>query len=248
MHVLVMHQYFRCCMPLPVRAINRRYIGTLRGVKSMLDYLNNVGQCVNTAIYGPTADEVIKSEYVKGKTCLITGANCGIGLEMTRCLTAHDCTVLMACRNTYAASVVAKSICGNNHRLRFYEINLASLRSVKRCSDDILKDFKKIDIVLLNAGTFGLPWTLTEDNLETTFQVNYLSQYYLLTNIEKILAPNARIVFVSSESHRKVPKHASEPTKNRRSTQSYNAQQTASTYCNRQSLQREISNGASVTN
>ncbi|XP_041968105.1 WW domain-containing oxidoreductase-like isoform X2 [Aricia agestis] len=61
-----------------------------------------------------------------------------------------------------------------------------------------------IDIVILNAATFGLPWTLTENGLETTFQVNFLSQYYLLLSIEKILSPNARVVFTSSESHRNV--------------------------------------------
>lgn len=56
--------------------------------------------------------------------------------------------------------------------------------------------------MILNAAVFGLPWTLTEDLLETTFQVNYLSQLYLLSEIEKVLAPDARVVFVSSESHR----------------------------------------------
>lgn len=59
-------------------------------------------------------------------------------------------------------------------------------------------------MVILNAAVFGLPWTLTEDSLETTFQVNYLSHAYLLMNIEKILALDARVVFVSSDSHRLV--------------------------------------------
>lgn len=57
-------------------------------------------------------------------------------------------------------------------------------------------------MVILNAGVFGIPWSLTEDGIETTFQVNYLGHVYMLMNIEKILAPNARVVFLSSESHR----------------------------------------------
>ncbi|XP_072936759.1 WW domain-containing oxidoreductase-like [Epargyreus clarus] len=155
-------------------------------------------------IHGPTADEVAKDIDLENKTCLITGANSGIGLEVTRCLNARDCKVLMACRNTYAASVVAKNVCEKNDLLHFYEVNLASLASVKNCCDNILKDHKKIDLVILNAATFGLPWSLTEDGLETTFQVNYLSQYYLLMNIENHLAPDARIVFTSTESHRNI--------------------------------------------
>lgn len=58
--------------------------------------------------------------------------------------------------------------------------------------------------MILNAAVFGLPWTLTVDMLETSFQVNYLSQIYLLMNIEQILALDARVVFMSSESHRSV--------------------------------------------
>ncbi|XP_075992415.1 WW domain-containing oxidoreductase-like isoform X2 [Anticarsia gemmatalis] len=141
---------------------------------------------------------------LSNKTCLITGANSGIGLEMTRCLNSRDCTVLMACRNTYAGDVVARNVCENIDRIKLYKINLASLASVKKCSDQILRDIPKLDMVILNAGVFGLPWTLTQDSLETTFQVNYMSHYFLLMNIEKILAPDARVVFVSSESHRHV--------------------------------------------
>ncbi|KAL0894864.1 hypothetical protein ABMA27_013378 [Loxostege sticticalis] len=122
---------------------------------------------------------------------------------MTRCMNARDCSVLMACRNPYAANFV-KNTCAKPDLLHFYETNLASLKSVKKTSDEILNRNQKIDIVILNAAVFGLPWTLTDDGLETSFQVNYLSQYYLLMNIEKVLSPNARVVFVSSESHRNI--------------------------------------------
>ncbi|CAH4005404.1 unnamed protein product [Pieris brassicae] len=155
-------------------------------------------------ILGPTAEEVIKDVDLSNKTCLITGANSGIGLEITRCLNAHDCKLLMACRNSYEASVVAKNVCEKKENIKLYELNLASLASVKKCSDMILKNEKKLDIVILNAATFGLPWTLTEDGLETTFQVNYLAQFFLIMTLEGILAPDARVVFTGSESHRNI--------------------------------------------
>lgn len=94
-------------------------------------------------LYVATVFQITKDLDLSDKTCLITGANSGIGLEMTRCLSARECTVLMACRNPYAAGAAAgistQTICQNNNRLRLYEMNLASLRSVKKCSDKILQ-------------------------------------------------------------------------------------------------------------
>ncbi|KAF9809516.1 hypothetical protein SFRURICE_020813 [Spodoptera frugiperda] len=201
----MLRSYFRR-VPILINRVGKHFVNTTAKKTPSLDnYLAALGKGLDFfGFHGPTADEVIKDIDLSNKTCLITGANSGIGLEMTKSLSSRDCTVLMACRNPYAANMVAKNVCGNSQRLKLYEVNLASLRSVKKCSDEILKDQPKIDILILNAAVFGLPWTLTEDALETTFQVNYLSQYVLLMNIEKILAPDARVVIVSSESHRHV--------------------------------------------
>lgn len=59
-------------------------------------------------------------------------------------------------------------------------------------------------MLILNAGVFGLPYTKTEDDLEMTFQVNYLAQFYLTKLLWEILATSSpsRVVIVSSESHR----------------------------------------------
>lgn len=59
-------------------------------------------------------------------------------------------------------------------------------------------------MLILNAGVFGLPHTITVDGVEAVFQVNYLSQAYLTLKLEDVLTRSApaRVVFVSSESHR----------------------------------------------
>lgn len=64
--------------------------------------------------------------------------------------------------------------------------------------------FRSLDILILNAGVFGIPYQLTTDGYETTFQANHLSQFYLTLLLEHSIqkAPNPRIVIVSSESHR----------------------------------------------
>ncbi|XP_049869142.1 WW domain-containing oxidoreductase-like isoform X2 [Pectinophora gossypiella] len=153
-------------------------------------------------IHGPTGYEVTKDIDLTGKTCLITGGTSGIGLEIIKCLVARNCKVITACRNPYAAKVISNNVWGDQQNLDIYTTDLKSLKSVKQCSDQILARQEKIDIVILNAAIFGIPWTLTEDGLETIFQVNYLSQLFLLLNIEEIFSPDIRVVFMSSESHR----------------------------------------------
>lgn len=59
-------------------------------------------------------------------------------------------------------------------------------------------------MLILNAAVNGLPYTLTGDNLEQTFQVNHLSHFYMTLLLQKALIESApsRVVVVSSESHR----------------------------------------------
>ncbi|CAH2103074.1 unnamed protein product [Euphydryas editha] len=185
--------------------VNRRNISSIVWKDLFLEYIvKNIKNNTNyKRILGPPAEEVVKEVDLAGKTCLITGASGSIGSEITRCLSLRDCKILMACRNVYKAKLVTKNICEKSH-LTFYQVNLASLASVKTCAENILVNEKKVDIVILNAATFGLPWTLTEDRLETIFQVNFLSQYYLLMCLGKILTSDVRVVFTSSESHRHI--------------------------------------------
>lgn len=59
-------------------------------------------------------------------------------------------------------------------------------------------------MLILNAGIFGAGFSNTEDGLESTFQVNYLSQFYLtrLLRDKLIESKPSRLVVLSSESHR----------------------------------------------
>ncbi|XP_057328632.1 WW domain-containing oxidoreductase isoform X1 [Microplitis mediator] len=149
---------------------------------------------------------VLHGRDLKGKVALVTGSNTGIGFETAKSLAFHGCTVVMACRSTKKAAEAIQRIKSEQEyaSCEALSLDLSSLRSVKNAVKEFKKKYRLLNILVLNAGVFALPYSLTEDGYETTFQVNYLSQYYLTLLLEHHLknTSDSRIVVVASESHR----------------------------------------------
>lgn len=63
---------------------------------------------------------------------------------------------------------------------------------------------RSLNILILNAGVCYMPYVLTEDNYESTFQVNHLAQFHFTLLLKPSLhkCPGSRVVIVGSESHR----------------------------------------------
>nr|KAG5709060.1 hypothetical protein BaRGS_004699 [Batillaria attramentaria] len=89
-------------------------------------------------------------------------------------------------------------------KVEVMHLDLSSLHTVKEFAEEYKKKEWPLHILILNAAVFGVPWELTEDGLEQTFQVNHLAHFYLVHLLRQLLIQSApsRIVVVSSESHR----------------------------------------------
>lgn len=150
--------------------------------------------------------QILHGKDLSGKVAVVTGANCGIGLETVRSLAYHGCTVYMACRNQTTALEAIKQIESERpkaiQKCKFLSLDLASLRSTRNFIETVKKEIPHIDFLILNAGVFGLPYIQTEDGLETTFQVSHLSHFYIATELIPLLDHTSRVIVVSSESHR----------------------------------------------
>jgi NAD(P)-dependent dehydrogenase (short-subunit alcohol dehydrogenase family) len=172
---------------------------------------------------------------LEGKVALVTGANTGIGLEVSMQLVLANATVVMACRDsgkcdkavhavTEAAS--AKACSGS---ARGMVLDLSDLVQVDAACDtligEIMKgDAKALHILVNNAGiATQVPHTLTTDNIEITFQVNYLGHFHFTQRLLPMLraarpresyrpggkrggtAPRSSVVHLSSGAHRGAP-------------------------------------------
>jgi WW domain-containing oxidoreductase len=84
------------------------------------------------------------------------------------------------------------------------EINLSSLASVKSFAAAFREKFKRLDVFVMNAGmTFWKTMQLSPDGVESMFQVNHLSHFYLAKLLDDYIraAPSTKIVVVSSAAH-----------------------------------------------
>ncbi len=133
---------------------------------------------------------------------LITGATSGIGIHTAVKLAeaGHDVTGLV--RDIDKGRKLQKE--GElPEGMDFIECDLADLKSVRKCADQVREKFDQIDVLINNAGGVFTKQDETADGLEMTFAVNHLGHFALTLSImDKLVAGGARIINVSSEAHK----------------------------------------------
>jgi NAD(P)-dependent dehydrogenase (short-subunit alcohol dehydrogenase family) len=133
-----------------------------------------------------------------GKTVLVTGATDGLGRHIARELAVKGATVLLHGRNQERLEAILEDVRGGE--ARSYLADLSSLAAVRGLTERILEDEGRLDVLVNNAGTVSRERRMSEDGVELTFAVNYLS-HFLLTRLLMPLLRNsgpARIVNVAS--------------------------------------------------
>ena len=126
--------------------------------------------------------------------------DCLLAIDMAK----RQARVIMACRSVERGERAVKEVrrASGNTNVVFQELDLASLTSVRRFSEIVLKEESRIDILINNAAII-CPYWKTEDGFEMQFGVNHLG-HFLLTNLllDRLkAAPAARIVNVSSSAY-----------------------------------------------
>lgn len=155
------------------------------------------------------ADKLNDSHRFDGKTCIITGANSGLGFALAVEMARRGAHVIMAGRSRIpeAGEKVKKKSGSGKVEMRY--LDLSKIETIHAFVDGLAQDGIRPDVTMLNAGVALPKARKTASGQDEMFLVNYLSNV-ILTNLMigrgVILSsgtgnPRPRILFISSDSH-----------------------------------------------
>jgi len=168
---------------------------------------------------------------VNGRTCIVTGANTGIGKEVALSLASRGADVIMACRSMDKCRIARQEILskGVPGRCTCMHLDLASLQSIESFADSVRKEHGRsedgVALLVHNAGVISAAPSLetaittaasTTLNSATAtggvspqlgasqFHINHMGPFLMtraLTRSPSLLSRSGRVVVVGSQAH-----------------------------------------------
>uniref|UniRef100_A0A7S2WCU6 Lipocalin/cytosolic fatty-acid binding domain-containing protein n=1 Tax=Rhizochromulina marina TaxID=1034831 RepID=A0A7S2WCU6_9STRA len=138
-----------------------------------------------------------------GKVCMVTGANSGVGREVTQFLVTKGATVYMVCRSRDRAEAVRQEILAASEGRGGAELLVCdcSLEAdIRRCWESFAAAQPRLDVLVCNAGVLLNDRTLTSEGVEVTFATHLLFGTFLLGSLAmpRLVESRGRLVIVSS--------------------------------------------------
>jgi NAD(P)-dependent dehydrogenase (short-subunit alcohol dehydrogenase family) len=153
-----------------------------------------------------TTEDVLSGVNLKGKRILVTGVSAGIGVETARSLAAHGAQVVGAARDLTKAEAataqVRKDAAARGGSFELIALDLANLKSVRACADELLAKGGRFDVIIANAGVMATPFGHTTDGFETQFGTNHLGHFVLVNRIASLMGAGSRLINLASSGHR----------------------------------------------
>lgn len=139
------------------------------------------------------------------KTCLITGANRGIGFEIARLIAEKGHDVIIGARSLEDASMAAKKLRDRGFSAEALAIDVTDGASVKRAADELEGRVERLDVLVNNAGIMKestrQPSKATVEAFEAQLATNVVGPMRTMQAFIPLLkrSNDARIVNMSSD-------------------------------------------------
>jgi NAD(P)-dependent dehydrogenase (short-subunit alcohol dehydrogenase family) len=137
------------------------------------------------------------------KTALVTGANKGIGFEVTRQLARQGFRVFLGARNEKAGHAAVEKLRADGDVI-FLKIDISDAHSIRAALEEFSRQGDRLDVLVNNAGILldedKSALTLTPEIFETTLRTNTLGPWLVAQAFAALLGKSQapRIVNVSS--------------------------------------------------
>lgn len=133
-----------------------------------------------------------------GKTCLVTGANQGIGFAIARGLAERDADVMLLCRDRARGSAAAETLSKvGSGRVSLELVDISELGSVRSLLERL--ELPAVDVLVHNAGALFSVQRETSEGLERTAAVHVFGPDVLTRGLlEPLRERRGRVITVSS--------------------------------------------------
>ena len=141
---------------------------------------------------------------LKSKVCLVTGGAGGIGEEICKALSDAGSKVIIADIDEKKATKFIKSLTKKNKSVCFYKLDATSQDSIVSLKNEIIKKFKKIDVLVNAIGVCKNKDAVhvTKSEWDSVLNINVNSMFYLCKEFGKVFIKNKKgcIVNIGSNS------------------------------------------------
>jgi NAD(P)-dependent dehydrogenase (short-subunit alcohol dehydrogenase family) len=164
---------------------------------------------------GPKVEPIPEDVRLDGRTCLVTGANSGLGKGIAIRLAKRGAHVIMACRSGIPEAGEEVRVASGNPNVEMIRVDLSDFDSIAAFCHELRDRQVTLDAAVFNAGVVPATSRTNKHGLELMFAVNFLAKFVVLDRLLRDgVIPNAvygnnsraedppRVIFVSSETHR----------------------------------------------
>ena len=135
------------------------------------------------------------------KTALITGGTDGIGKATAIELAKRGYSLHLLGINERRGNQLLDNLKllypDGDHRL--FITDLSKKREVNSFLDSYIRDFKKLDVLVLNAGIFPKKIELSDDGIDKSFSIGFVSRYMFSVRLNRLLnrSSTGRVVHIN---------------------------------------------------
>lgn len=139
---------------------------------------------------------------LKGKTVVVTGSTGGLGKALCHYLAYLGADLILVDRNRERAEAFRRVLTDTYDSLSvtLLTADMADMTSVKAVTERLKTAAP--DVLICNAGAYSIPRKICDTGYDNVFQINFVSPYYMIRELEPVLAAKqGRVVVVGSIAH-----------------------------------------------